>query len=139
MTDRSNTKTCEELSLSMDSTNVAVAEVNLVDAERAKERRLAELQREEEQSNATTNTNTTANNNASSSSTVSEGEGGVAAITAAVTAAMQPQLNLLSASVLQMDTRLQAVESNVATIMQQQEMIIKLLIQQSNAKINDAV
>lgn len=98
----------------MDSTNVAVAEVNLVDDERAKERRLEGLSR------------------------LDSGDSGDAMITAVMTA-LQPQMQGLTSAVTHLDTRLQTVESNIATIMKQQEMIIQLLIQQSNAKLNDSV
>lgn len=109
ISDRINTKTVEELSLSMDSTNVAVAEVNLVDLERAKEQKLQEA--------------------VSGKSNVDNG---------AVVAVLQPQLNSLKDTVSLLDTRLQSVETNIATIMKQQEMIINLLIQQSNSRINDS-
>mmetsp|Transcript_65 Transcript_65/g.125 ORF Transcript_65/g.125 Transcript_65/m.125 type:complete len:169 (+) Transcript_65:80-586(+) len=111
--DRNNTKTLEELSLSMDSTNVAVAEVNLAELERAKEQKLreAEAAKHREKSDV------------EAEKTDSSG----------VVAALQPQLNALRDMVRDMDTRLQSVEENVAAISKQQELIINLLMTSKGA------
>ena len=109
---------------------MAVAEVNLLDVAKSQEARAAaererEREREKERERA--------------------GEGGSASdallgsVAQAVTSALQPHLLPLTASLPGMDARLRTLESSVATMLKQQEMIIKLLIEQSNSKIESQI
>ena len=100
--ERTNTKTVEELSLSTDSTNVAVAEVNLSDLEKLK------VMPQPCQA-------------CGENDTIS---------------AIKPALDSITLSMGHINSKINALESNVATILKQQEMIINLLIQQSNDKIS---